>query len=841
MKCLAPLLLAGLAAGADSLLPGAQPLSVAGDLGPTRSNWTTGVWTRVDLPAMDLRRHSGLRIAATTASPRPDLELSIALREADGSWRYHARAVPLSQATGTATVRFADFLPTGWLSGFDGRNPDEDDRLDTAAISGLAIGIVNPFGAGKVEATVTALDLLPDESTAPPADPVAVAVSGRMLAVNGSERVPAGLFGGFNVPKGTHERYRLAMSRQISQLSGSPPLPAPGKALPLLTHGDRGAQPPVLEPGWRERLTAAATAAGTAAAKAGTGIYVEFWNEPYLNWANKNRVAFRPWLYDEKRASEGGPVHLPDGTELPHLRWTRNYDAPAWKWVGRRFDDAGRDHWRRGRDAAGKMWSLLFEPTPWSNQRREWLPATHPPRDVPDGGAYTATVQQQRKKGEPPAELKLELTAFTPWYIHDETQFTFWSARGLAYHYNEPMVAVGKALKEACPAATYIIGWGSRPTEDHLAAWELAYRPSIDAAGALADGVNDHDYGGDPERMEASAELVAAYSTHAIGKTLASYNTETAAQTDPAAYPGADGLPDAALLDRIKYRWAVRKLIGALARQPDKMRAFAFFGNAERAPEGYFSPGGEGVAFDLLRGLRGRLVQVQSAHPDLRVVAAVDGDDPLDPRPADLGPGPELWTAVYNAGHRPLTIRLDLTPPAGTAFAGQPMLRRGTRADGTPLLAVAALPDDRLVEIAAGDAVAVSVALSAAPAAGTGALRLSASAPLTAVRVRPASPFSSEIAVPAPMLALAARPGARAWLRIACGDVAAGELALQVGAQAMPMPAVAAGDNGLRLCELPLPAAALAARVPVTLRTADPARTAGALIAAVSIYVEAAP
>jgi hypothetical protein len=826
------LLMAAALPAADSLLPDGKPIAVAGDLGSKRANWTTAVWAKAAYAQpRDLRAFGGVAVTVTGA-PRTDIELAIALQEADGTWRYHQRACPLSAASNRAEVRFADFVPAEWLG--LGSHNDENHVLDLDAIAAVAVGVVQPFGGGTVNCSVTALDLLPvvDQKTAP----AAVQVTGRMIDINGTTILPAGVFGAFNVPKDTWERYRLTLDRRIDHgggFNGAPPKPRPGMQIPIFTVGDRGVPSPLLaDPsGWKGKLTAAATAAVT---KTGGGAVVEFWNEPYLNWSNKNRVAFQNRFYDESKAAEGATVRLKDGSEMPHLKWTQRFEAMPWTWFGR--FDGERDNWRRGKDANGKVWSLLYEPPHWeSKARKDWLPQTHPPKAVPDGGTYTATIKGKN------GDEQLQLTAFTPWRVYDETQFTFWSASGMSRAYDEPMRAVGEAIKAADPKATYIIGWCSRPTEDHLAAWHLAYRPSIDAAGTLADAVNDHDYGGDPTRMDASAELVAAYSATKHGKMLRSINTETSAAADPEAYPG--GKADPAGANRVKFRFTARKLVSALARQPDKMMGFAFSGDGDGAPKSYFSPAGEGIAFDLLMQLRGRLVQAVSGDPDIRVVAAVDGTDPMNPRPAALGDKPVLTVAVLNDHSDLRPVTLTVAAPAGTTFAAGAVERRAGDGIGAPSLTDKPLPATGgsttwTGTIPGEDIVVLQLPLSKAPADGVQARRIAQFSPVVATTVTPVKPYATTIACSPEAVDLAKRPGARTWLRLAVENVAAGEAIAVVGGTELPIPAVVGGDNGCWLVELPLPVSVIAASVPVQVKIVDPARTAGFILASATIYIE---
>ncbi len=60
-----------------------------------------------------------------------------------------------------------------------------------------------------------------------------------------------------------------------------------------------------------------------------TAAVLEFWNEPYLNWAERSGIHYRPELYRVEKAVEGGPVavkrkdpNAPDEV-IPHFKWKK--------------------------------------------------------------------------------------------------------------------------------------------------------------------------------------------------------------------------------------------------------------------------------------------------------------------------------------------------------------------------------------------------------------------------------------------------------------------------------------------------------------------------------------
>lgn len=630
---------------------------------PTRRvNWNAGRWSVAELgETRDFSAFQGVAISVKTDEPREDVGVYLALREDDGSWYGHAWAAHLVNEEGTYTVLFDDFFVTEWVSPPNGSHFDDNGRLDLDRINAVAIGVVNPFGIGPVSFSVTGLELIP--AGEPDLTPLTVRLDGSFYEFNQTAKIPAGLFGAFNLRAGSTEKYRLAQDRRIHHtgLDGGPAFGNKTTHMMINTVGDRvRPSPRITHADWKERSQAYGRAMGERTRESEFTPYFEYWNEAYLNWANVNRANFNPRFYDVERAEEGGPVHIAhDGMEVPHLRWTQDFDAPPWQWTNPR-------DWRRGREANGRVRSPVHAP-PYRGMEAvyggAWQPNYHPPLEVADGETYEVN--------------STTLTAFTPWHIYDETQFTYWSAEGMLKLYNDPMLAFGEALKEANPEAVFMVGWGFRPSEDHWAAWEMVYRPTIDAAIHIADGWVDHDYGGDPRRLSANYEVVTHYTMNEHGKWLYGFNTETAMGSDPQAYPEADVVAGSTLADIAKATWMSRKVLHALRFVPDKARSFSHFGHGG----GWFSDQGEGTALLVMRNLRGRLLHVENPDPDLYVVASIDGTDPLNPRPDDMPDRLELVVALLNDHRDDRKVDLSLAAPRGMSWneviVRQPVIKDG--------------------------------------------------------------------------------------------------------------------------------------------------------------------
>ncbi|TVR12656.1 MAG: hypothetical protein EA401_08560, partial [Planctomycetota bacterium] len=563
----------------------------------------------------------------------------------DGSWHYVAAACDLVQEDNQGEVLFRDFRPALWVSPPEGSHLDDNQVLDPDIINGLAIGVVNALGVGEVSFELVSLELLPLREEDLP-QPVTISVSGQTMDINGTEMVPGGLFGHF--PGGGATEMRMGSHREIfrSYLSDGgntahPLTQDPATAVLIdVKGGDRyQSSMRLTQANWQENVRRDGLRTGEALAQFyrtnnRPEIAIEWWNEPYLNWSNRTRRNFDPKYFDVSRAVEGGPVHLTvDGSIAPFLRWTQDVDAPPWLWKS-------RDDWRAGRDANGREY-----------RHRRYSP----PPEVADGESYTA-----RDK---------ELTAFTPWHVYDETQFTYWSGRSQLMMYNEPMLAFAGGLKEAYPEAVFLAGWDFRVSEDNWAAWDMLYKPTIDAGIAFIDGVTDHDYGGDVTRMPANYEFVTAYGMTRHNKWLLNYNTECGENSDPSAYPDASQSMRQAGKRWLKAMWSARKLVHAVATVPDKARSFTFH---------WFDQQAEGATFMALRTLRGRLVQARSDDSYVFVAASIDGTDPLLPRPEYLEPGYEMTIAVFNDHRDARSITIPIEAPTGTQFTG--LIERRTRA-----------------------------------------------------------------------------------------------------------------------------------------------------------------
>lgn len=784
-------------------------LALSFDLGTTRVNWNHAAWAVHELPAaLDLTTIGGFRIQATTPRPRSDCGVYLAVREAEsGAWYAHPWACGLNHGSTTGAAMLEDFHPAEWFAPADGGFID-DDLILGERIDALAIGCVQPCGVGEVALTVTSVTQLPRVAPAP----VAVTVSGRLCAIEGVDCIPAGVFGGYHLPEGHWQRYRLAIDRAMHHdpVGQSPSEPKPHLAFTIDTLGDRVRPSTRLtHADWAEQMAALGERFATAANTRDQPMVIEFWNEPYLNWANRNRANFIPALFDLDSVAEGGAVRIAhDGAEVPHLRWTKHYAAAPWNWCSER-------DWRRGVDDNGQSPSVHAPPYKGmaASYGGDFRPSTHPDPDIADGAAYQVEIDG----------VDTTLTATTPWHIYDETQFTFWSGAGMVSLYTEPFLAFAQPLKELAPQAMVIAGWGMRPSEDHWAAWRLLYRPVIDAAPDLIDAICDHDYGGDPASMAAVYQSVCAYAVGHHGRRIIGCNTECAVGSDPQAIPAAAELDPGAAADRRKASWTARKILATLAQVPDKVLGMLHFGY--QGP--WFSDQGEGVALDLLRPLRGRLVEVACSDPRVFAVASIDGTDPQAPRPDDLGPGQELVIAAINGGRETRTVSFVVDAPAGSDVATDAVVTAMRYQAGAPSLVPVSGH-----EIAGGQ---VHLTLSL-PAHEAVCLRLPLTQPIAADQ--PATVVHQTAYPDCHLEALVGEysirtlfdlPGRwlttaeRASVRLVVDHLQAESVIITLGDTEIVVPGGIAAENGARLVDVPVPLAALrGGRQQIDLRLAGP-------------------
>lgn len=618
---------------------------------------------------------------------------------------------------------------------------------------------------------------------------VGVEVTGRRLDVAGTRTVPLGLFGvhavdltaemiadlGIECSRELH----IQPSGSTRQFSGA----RAGLAMVVDCMGDRNQPPPPLvDAGWAAHLAKLGREYGEAwLAKADSGKrgYVQLWNEPYLNWAERSAgeekvsTINRRW-YDVDKAVEGGPVTvLKTGEVLRHFRWRRLWPV--------RYQDTVD---RKGKPIRERLVGFNIP-----------MPA-----GAKAGDTFRAPeTRYWRKPGAP-----VEWTVEESWYPVDPTMTDFWSGEQNLDFYRGMFAAWAGALRAANPDVTILAGWDYNYDAGNWSVWRQLYRPLLREFPTLIDGLTEHHYGIAPEKIQAWYEVAASDGWAITGRATTSWNTECQGVLDPEVYgrvTNASGQIKGPAAKLWEARYNAADLIGVVARSVDKGRARAIHRFTSQAD---FPACGGAWALRLLKPLRGDLLQATSA--DQRVWTAAT-------RRADGGTA----LAIYNHHATPVTVALTAAGGAGT-------VRRVVMTDDVGTLGIAEQPLGADGRIAIEGREPVLVLLPEQPARGE-------------VRRRQFHP--AEGALPPVVDGLAtvtiavpedARRSTRAWLRLTLSTPDG----TTPGATATVAGVELAHDGRLPVLDLPVDPATLASGpLAVSVR---PAGTT--VVAAVSLVVD---
>ncbi len=459
-----------------------------------------------------------------------------------------------------------------------------------------------------------------------------VTLSGDLLEINGAREIPRGLFGVHAMPLTPAEasEHGIESVRLIHQNPrpaptriGGPDTRAPAGLSTLVDCWFDRYQPalPLSDPhGWAERLRSLGRAyAKAAAADPSAPANLEFWNEPYLNWATKPAVNYSPALFLTENIRPGDPMVLrATGQPVPGLVWDRQ---------------------------------IFFVQRP--DRTLDYVLSSYLPRDAEPGQEVQLGYGAGRAVLEDGGTVRLrgrEHRVVRLWSGRDPEQKFYWSGPVNVRLYNEMMAVLGPAVKETNPAVQLAAGWGFNFFNENWESWHRLIKPTIDANHRWIDALHEHHYGGDTRRVAASYEVAYAYSLGNYGRRLSFWNTEAGGYLDPQqpghARPGAPPDPRARAISSATY--LLRDIAYLLDRMPDKA--------LHRAAHEPQHNGGDLPALRHLRPLRGRLLAVENSTPGLFASAALEGT--------------RLTLLLFNDRNSALEAPLDLAAPAGTAFTG---------------------------------------------------------------------------------------------------------------------------------------------------------------------------
>jgi hypothetical protein len=419
--------------------------------------------------------------------------------------------------------------------------------------------------------------------------PIKVEVTGKLLAVNDAIEIPRGLMGlhadaGLTVERATD--WGVDGFRAIDHVPGSRmvavgknhTLQAPFKDMAVVVDcmGDRyySALNFLKDPGFTNYFAKIGSNYAQRCKELKWKGHAEFWNEPYLNWAERSRANYDPQFYDQTKAEDGGPVTIKGWSgPLKHLKWRR-----LW-----------------AQDSKGNIDYL----TP-----------------VPDGAKPGDTFRYRHRLYFKPYEEQT-YTVVEKWNVYDPTAPSFWSGKQNFDFYMWMFTPWAMAIKRTNPEVQVVAGWDYPVYCDNWQVWEILYKPTIDAGIQWIDGICEHHYGSNSRADAGSYEVIAGYAMARYGKRIRCYNTETAGCQDPAV-PGSmhgQATPYGA------YNFGLREVVEMWYRCPDKAVA--------RASHGSLTPGwgggGDEFFFKILKDVRGRLIETRCEDLDVWPVAATDG------------------------------------------------------------------------------------------------------------------------------------------------------------------------------------------------------------------------
>lgn len=424
---------------------------------------------------------------------------------------------------------------------------------------------------------------------ASPTSCVRVEVTGRLIAINDATEIPRGLMGLHADAALTVERasdWGVDGFRGIDYVPGSRilalgkdgKLQAPFKDMAVVVDcmGDRfySALNFLRDPGFTNYFVRIGSNYAQRCRDVGWKGHAEFWNEPYLNWAERSRANYDPKWYDETKAVDGGPVTIKGwGGPLNHLKWRRLWAQ----------DENGRIDY--------------MTPVPEGSKAGDTFKYTHHLYFKPRG-EQTYTVVEK-------------------WDVYDPSAPSFWSGKQNWDFYMWMFTPWARAIKETNPDVQVVAGWDFPWYCDNWKVWELLYKPMIDEGIQWIDGICEHHYGSNTRADAGAYEVAVGYAMARYGKRIRCYNTETAGCEDPAV-PGnkhGQATPYGA------YNFGMRDVIEMWYRCPDKAVA--------RASHGSLTPGwgggGDEFFFKMLKDVRGRLVETRSGDLNVWPVAALNG------------------------------------------------------------------------------------------------------------------------------------------------------------------------------------------------------------------------
>lgn len=452
-------------------------------------------------------------------------------------------------------------------------------------------------------------------------------VTGRDVVLNGIAEIPRAMFSVHATPLDAArvEEWGVEGIRRIHHRPSG--IPSASDAPFVLECCFDRYQPATLlvRSDWEAHLAKIARDYGNhrASAPAPQSWAIEFWNEPYLNWATKPGVNYDGIHFNLAEAGPEAPVVSRFGNEvLTNLVW----DAQVT--VAFRYD-------------------LPAPPSPAELAQLElagdidYLAMRFMPPSVVPGEIF-------RWREQP-------YVAGRRWWVRDKSQATWWSGTVNRDWYLRMATVFAKELKAADPGVPFVAGWGFHLFESNWRSWDLLHRPTLDALHPWVDGYGEHHYGVDPRRVAASYEIADAYMRSRWNRRIGFWNTEAGGMQDPERPDSLKPLPQGNAPDQARGAAAyfLRDVLTMLRHVPDKARM-----RCAHEPQ---VNSGVPAAFRLLKPLRGALLETTCPDNGVFAVAARTED--------------RLTLACYNSTATPQTRQIEVNAPAGASLTSLERLR----------------------------------------------------------------------------------------------------------------------------------------------------------------------
>jgi len=446
--------------------------------------------------------------------------------------------------------------------------------------------------------------------------PKSLNVNGKFIDFNGQTEIPPKLFGIHysKISDEEQKKYSIEMVRVITQkVDGKPVIPGKHPEVPnsipyvIDCIFDRYQPALILEhKDWEEKLKSIAVNFAIQQKSTGFPQIIEFWNEPYLNWASRPGVNYDAFWFEKlnnsiKIKTTGELVSLLEETQelLPVMQKNNRVHYLAARYV--------HDYIRMGK---------------YQTPDGKWQPFKYE-----EGFSFNFRGEHCILKN-------------VSWY-KDKTQKSYYSAKFNEYLYSKMFLTFAKEIKEKNPEIKIIGGWDCNMWWDDWTPWETLYKPFIDKTNEFIDGLTEHHYGCDTRMIGAEYEIASNYFKTNYEKNLKFYNTETGGTADP-EQPGKF-LPDGSNQSPIKnLTYALRDIIHLLYFYPDKAESRAY-----HMPEN--SPGGLD-SFSFLKELRGKLLFSECSEKRIWHVASLNSDN-------------ILCLVIFNDNPNEKTLNLNIEAP----------------------------------------------------------------------------------------------------------------------------------------------------------------------------------